>query len=99
MDSVQYHDWLIRENKETPLQACTGDELTDEILKDWLERTLQSIDWPFEKMGEKVLEIMAGYGRNYEVLAKKFEQVEMLDGSEELSNKNQHPVVKHVEYI
>ena len=65
MDSVQYHDWLIRENKETPLQACTGDEFTDEILKDWLERTLQSIDWPFEKLGEKVLELMAGYGRNY----------------------------------
>ena len=40
MDSVQYHDWLIRENKETPLQACTGDEFTNEILQDWLERTL-----------------------------------------------------------
>ena len=99
MDSVQYHDWLIRENKETPLQACTGDEFTNEILQDWLERTLQSIDWPFEKMGEKVLEVMAGYGRNYEVLAQKFEQVEMLDGSEELSKINRHPVVKHVQYI
>ena len=42
---------------------------------------------------------MAGIGRNYEVLARWFEQVEMLDGSQELSDKNEHPVVKYVEYI
>ena len=99
MDAVQYNDWLVAENKETLVQVCIGDEETNEILKDWLGRTLQEIDWPFEKKGEKVLELMAGYGRNYEVLAKKFKHVEMLDGSAQLTQKNPHPVVKHVEYV
>ena len=51
---------------------CIGNEETNQLMKDWLERTIHSIDWAFERKGNKVLEVMSGNGRNYEVLAKKF---------------------------
>ena len=68
-------------------------------MKEQLARIIQETDWPFEKKGETVLEVMAGFGRNYDVLEKKFKNIEMLDGSKELSDQNKHPVVKHVSYI
>ena len=61
---------------------CVGTEATNSLLKQWLERTIQEIDWSFDKKGDKVLEVMAGYGRNYSVLDKKFNHIEMLDGLE-----------------
>ena len=42
-----------------------------------------------------MLELMAGYGRNYPVLKKNFRHVEMLDGSAEMWEHNNHPVTKH----
>lgn len=42
---------------------------------------------------------MAGMGRNYPVLKKKFKHIEMLDASVEMMKANTHPVIKHKCYI
>ena len=78
---------------------CIGNEETNQLMKDWLERTIHSIDWAFERKGNKVLEVMSGNGRNYEVLAKKFKLIEMLDGSEGMIANIKSQVVKHHSYI
>ncbi len=57
--------------------------------------TLTNLEWPSGRKGGKVLELMAGYGRNYPVLKKNFRHVEMLDGSAEMWEHNNHPVTKH----
>ena len=38
---------------------------------------------------------MAGYGRNYPTLNKKFKKIEMLDGSKEMVKRNPHDVKKY----
>ena len=43
--------------------------------------TLTNLYTSKRKRGGKVLEVMAGYGRNIEVLEEKFNEIEMLDGS------------------
>ena len=42
---------------------------------------------------------MAGIGRNYPVLKKRFKHIEMLDASVEMMKVNIHPVIKYECYI
>ena len=42
---------------------------------------------------------MAGYGRNLPVLQKKFNNIEMLDGAEDMASGMPQNVTKHVQYI
>lgn len=98
-DSPAYHNYLLTKGEQTPLKACIGDAATDEITKKWLEAALLSLRWRPPRQGHKVLELMAGYGRNYSVLKERFRHVEMLDGSEEMMKRNEHEVTKHRKYI
>lgn len=42
---------------------------------------------------------MAGIGRNYPVLKRKFKEIEMLDASVEMNKLNKHPVKIHECYV
>ena len=83
-DSCQYHDYCITVKKETALQACISDEETDKITRGWLSETLTTLYGPKRRRNDKVLEVMAGYGRNVPVLQEKFNPIELLDGSKEM---------------
>ena len=73
MDAVQYHDWLVKHSTQSLIQIVIGDEETNSLMKGWLEKTIKEAEWYFDSRGNRVLEVMAGIGRNYEVLAKWFE--------------------------
>ena len=88
LHSVDYHDYLLTEFKQDPLVACVGNEATDDITKRWLEDVLCSLNWSEGSKGDKIMELMAGYGRNFPVLTKFFHLVEMLDGSKEMTKLN-----------
>ena len=60
---------------------------------------LISLDWPTKGRADRVLEVLAGFGRNYSVLAKMFRNIEMLDGSEEMVKRMPDGVTKHQQYI
>lgn len=42
---------------------------------------------------------MAGIGRNYDVLNKRFSSIEMLDGAKGMIDRIKYPVMKHHSYI
>ena len=95
LDAVQYHNQLLSTNKEMPLEACVADEFTNQVTQDWLRDALISLDWPTKGRADRVLEVLAGYGRNYSVLAKMFRNIEMLDGSVEMVKRMPEGVTKH----
>lgn len=46
-----------------------------------------------------MIEVMAGIGRNYDVLNKRFSSIEMLDGAKGMIDRIKYPVMKHHSYI
>ena len=99
MTAAEYHDYLLADKGETPLEACIGDEETDQITQDWLEQALFKLEFNFKTIGGRVIEVMSGMGRHYHLLKKKFMNIEMLDASKEMMKANVHPVIKHECYI
>ena len=69
------------------------------MTKNWLEMSLMPVGSTLSHKESRVLELMAGYGRNYSVLKKYFKEIEMLDASVEMNKANNHPVKKHKMYI
>lgn len=57
-----------------------GDNETDKLCKGWLKKALDDTCW--HHCGEsKVIEFMAGYGRNYPVYKDMFKKKVLMDGS------------------
>jgi len=95
MDSCDYHDDLIATNKNTRLEAAIGDRRTDTLTRNWLEQMMRDLEYDSDKDGKTIIELMAGYGRNFCVYKKCFSNIEMLDGSIEMSKHMPGQVKSH----
>ena len=91
----QYFDKILKDGVITPHQASLGspefDDRQRQSLCDLLAYTLDG------RRGNKdcVLELMAGDGRNYPTLRRKFRRIEMLEQSEAMTAKHQSDIVTH----
>ena len=91
----QYFNKILRDGVFTPHQASIGtpefDDRQRQNLCDLLAYTLDG------RRGKKdfVLELMAGDGRNYPTLRRKFKHVEMLEQAEAMTTYYQSDIVKH----
>ena len=83
----------------TPLEICAGDEFTNGILQDFLNQDLQEAQQSKNKAERRVLEVMAGYGRNLPTLKKWFDNIELMDGCKELTDLIEEGIPKTTCYI
>lgn len=61
----------------------------------WLERALAGLKFEFKTIGGRVIELMPGTGKNYNMLKNRFKSIEMLIETKEMADKIDGPVLKH----
>ena len=74
----------IKNGKFTALNSCIGTPEFNIIMKNRLDDLLKHIKYGRRERQDRVLELMAGVGRNHSVLKDHFRQVEMLEQSDEM---------------
>ena len=76
---------VIRDKKKTPFEASIGSKDFDRIQKEHLCLLLPYILDGKRGRKERVLELMSGNGRNYDVLKGRFSKIDMLEQSAEMT--------------
>ena len=77
------------------LEASIGNTETDLLTRGWLDETLRDQQWSDWEAGT-MIELMAGYGRNFDSTKHYFKNIEMLDGSSEMSKYIPSEVTHHL---
>ena len=86
-DSSKVCEWqsmLIREGIEDLMTMAIGDDHTDELTRQWLTAVFRDLGFDKEHPHNRILEVMAGWGRNVPVYKDCFRFIELLDGSDEM---------------
>ena len=65
---------------------ATGDDVTDRVTRDWLSQVFIDLNLSGRRRKERILEVMAGWGRNVPVYQNIFEHIELLDGSDGMAD-------------
>ena len=83
---------LTEEKNGSPFKASVGDKETDQYMKAKLKELLNIACKSSNVKQDRVLEIMAGCGRNYSVLKEYFHNIEMLDCTPKMVEKHNKSV-------
>lgn len=75
-----------------------GDDKTNNLTKSWLCELMNSLGWKNKGKG-RIIELMAGSGRNFDCYSELFEEFEMLDGSSKLLKLAPKKVLREKNYL
>ena len=78
------------------MKLTIGTATFDSIMRDRLSKILSKFFDVQKGKSDRVLEVMAGTGRNFSVLNQYFEHVEQLEQSINLTKKMDSRVLKHI---
>ena len=102
LDSSKVCEWqsmLIREGIEDLMTTAIGDAHTDELTREWLAAVFQDLGFEKEHPHDRIIEVMAGWGRNVPVYKDCFRYIELLDGSDEMVAEMPKEVIRHKRLI
>ena len=101
-DSSKVCEWqsmLIREGIEDLMTTAIGDDRTDELTRQWLAAVFRDLGFDKEHQCDRIIEVMAGWGRNVPVYKDCFRYIELLDGSDEMVAEMPNDVIRHKRLI
>ena len=101
-DSSKVCEWqsmLIREGIEDLMTTAIGDHHTDELTRKWLTAVFRDLGFDKEHPHNRILEVMAGWGRNVPVYKDCFRFIELLDGSDEMVAEMPADIIRHKRLI
>jgi hypothetical protein len=86
---------LIREGIEDLMTTAIGDVHTDKLTRQWLSAVFRDLGFDKEHQCDRIIEVMAGWGRNVPVYKDCFRFIELLDGSDEMVAEMPTEFVRH----